>query len=294
MMRYRVVRLEKSPIASAASSKTVASSANLSTAEISWNFLAEYSRSQGLGLEFAVEPTQPLKNFVGRSEILAVRLPFEDSPKQLENIPMRPADVSQVQGFDHWIFESKEFWPRILWAKTLRSLIVSKVHSLDIRQACLIVGEGLWVRLSAWVAAGLGYSKILIVSENIEDLDQQVKILQSVLVGIQLEKIPADQLTLQTMKCSLLLNSLNLADSPGLMGDIGYFNFMSTLGLIVDLPVQVPNDDLLTEADSAGLLILDSLDLQANLDFDFLLAMKVPSLNETMRSQFGVHWRSKT
>ncbi len=294
MIRNRVIRLEKASTASARSSTNAASSANLSIAELSWNFLTEYSKSQGLGLEFAVEPAQPLKNFVDRAEVLAVRLPFEDSPRQLDHIPMRPADVSQVQGFDHWIFETKEFWSRILWAKTLRSLIVSKVHSLDIRQACLIVGEGPWVRLSAWVAAGLGYSKILIVSENLEDLDQQVKILQSILVGIHLEKIPADLLTLQTMKCSLLLNSLNLTENPGLMGDIGYFNFMSTMGLIVDLPVQVPNDDLLTEADGAGLLILDSLDLQANLDFDFLLALKVPSLNETLRSQFGVHWRSKT
>jgi hypothetical protein len=264
-----------------------------SLAEISWNFLTAYSVAENLGFDFSVEPSQDIQKLGSRQDLLAVRIPLEDSTEQLLRIPVRLAEVNQIKAFDHWIYEGHQFWAKILWAKTTRSLIVSKVNSLDIRQACIIVGEGPWVTLSAWIAADLGYSRIFLVGENHIDLTQQVRQLKSVLIGLDIQGVPADQLTMQTTRCSLLLNSLDLSKKAELLGDISYFNFMSALGLVVDLPSFVCNQDLLTEADSAGLLILEALDLQAHLDFDFLRNIKAPGVTESQRSQFVEEWRSK-
>ncbi|MBL7671275.1 MAG: hypothetical protein JNM39_12390 [Bdellovibrionaceae bacterium] len=283
MKRRQVVRIQGSTVVGESPS----------IAEMSWSFLAGYSLNENLGIDFVQEPVRDFQRVKASLEILAVRIPLEDSPQLLANIPSRPSDVNQIKAFDHWIYEGTQFWPRLLWAKAIRSLIVSKVNSLDIRQACIIVGEGAWVTLSAWVAADLGYSRIFVVNENPLGLDKQVGLLKSVLVGIEIQGILADQLTLQIIKCSLLLNSLDLSNKPELLGDIGYFNFMSALGLVVDLPSFICNHDLLSEADSAGLLILDSLDLQAHLDFDFLRMIKAPGVTEPQRSQFVDEWRSK-
>lgn len=240
----------------------------------SWQRLQEFSTSQGLPLQFSMETVKSLLSLQDRPDLLAFRGTLEFSQSQMQSLHSFPADVSQVQGFDHWVFEKKQFWPRLLWPVALRQLIVLRTGPLDLKQSCFIVSQGVTARMAAWLAVSLGYSQIVLVGDSADDLQNQSEKLRRILVGVDIFQITSEQLTLQTYGCSLLINTLDLSQNENLLSDLAYFNFMRTGGVILDVPSDSLEQPLIPEAQSAGLFSLHGSEIQACFDYQLLLCLQ--------------------
>lgn len=236
----------------------------------SWKYLQEFSESKGLPLQFSTEPAQDLASLKARDELLAIRCSLNFSQTQMKFQTTFPADVSQVKGFDHWIYQGHQFWPRLLLASALRELIVLRAGSLDLRQACFISSEGISARVAAWVAAGLGFSKLVFVGDNNADLQVHMDQISKTIVGVKSILISESELTLQNHGCSLLINTLDLEPESPLLGNLSYFNFMREGGVIVDTSSQSMEQPLIVEARGAELLGISHWEIQAGLDYRFL------------------------
>lgn len=114
---------------------------------------------------------------------------------------------------------------RSLWAKTIRSLIVAKVRSLDIRQGCLIVGEGAWLtrRLGGRGSWIFEHSPGRRESRSFGEAGKEPEVC---LVGFGIYTPFLENITMQTIKCSLLLNCIDLNKRNELFGDIVYLNYV--------------------------------------------------------------------
>lgn len=195
---------------------------------------------------------------------------FRTSPDLVAKIPAQPTDVKAFQCADSLFFENGQWWPRLNLKEAIRLLIVKKVRSLDIRESAYVIGEGPMLRLLAGLVVTFGFSKVYMVGLSNEDVHNQIEILKKNYVGIDWRPLDTNQLTMQTVGATLLVNSVSLTEDTGLASDLAYFNFMKGQGLVVDLEVYPSTHPILEEAEKASLRVLSGFDVRAQQDYLFL------------------------
>jgi shikimate dehydrogenase len=118
--------------------------------------------------------------------------------------------------------------------------------------------------------ASMGFSRISIVDEDEVKLKREAAHLKRYLLGIHIETVAAGALTVQTNAGSLMLNTLVMPDDSPVLKDLSYFNFMTQGGVVVDISECCHENMLLEEAQRADLKILTGLEVQSQVDVDFL------------------------
>jgi shikimate dehydrogenase len=204
---------------------------------------------------------------------LMLRVPPEESLAVLEHFPQLPTAVRWLETADSLVLENGQWWPRLQMYETLRQLIITRFRDLDISLNSYVIGANHRGRMAAAVMGHLGFSHVSLVDEDEDLLRREVEVLRRYLFGVEVEAVAAQTLTVQEKPGSLMLNTLTLQDDSTVLGDLSYFNFMKTGGVVVDISECEPHNRLLEEAERADLKTLSGLEVQARVDADILMKL---------------------
>ena len=204
---------------------------------------------------------------------LLLRIPMQESLVVLGHFPQLPTAVRWLETADSLVLENGQWWPRLYAYDVLRSLIISRFRDLDISLDSYVIGANHMGRVAVAVMARLGYSRVSLVDEDADKLAREVEFLRRYLFGVQIEAVPAHTLTVQDRPGSLMLNTVAMQDDSAVLGDLSYFNFMKTGGVVVDFSECASYNRLLEEAERADLKTLSGLEVQARLDADLLMKL---------------------
>ena len=181
--------------------------------------------------------------------------------------------MSWLQAADSLVFENNQWWPRLYLYDTLRSLVIGQFRDLDISLDSYVIGANKSGRAAVAAMVGLGFSHVSLVDEDEEKLEKEVALLRRYLFGVNIEAVPAHTLTVREKPGSLMLNTISLQDDGSVLGDLSYFNFMKTGGVVIDISECSAHNQLLEEAQRADLKTLSGLAVQAHRDVDMLVKL---------------------
>ena len=174
----------------------------------------------------------------------------------LPQLPTQPPLVKSLQSFDSFVPEDGHWYPRLFLFEAIRKVLVANARDLDNRSSAFIVGEGAESRVAAAVCAHLGYSEIYLIGDNPEVMSESVKVLSRGHFGIKFMVLPVEELTIQAVSSSLVINTVNLKEHEALLNDLCYFNFLKSTGYALDCYFENLDSPLLEEAGKAGLQVL--------------------------------------
>lgn len=183
-------------------------------------------------------------------------LTFAEAEGILPQLPTLPPLVKSLQSFDSFLPEDGHWYPRLFLFEAIRKVLVGSARDLDNRSSAFVVGEGAESRVAASVCAHLGYSEIYLIGDNPEVMAESVKVLSRGHFGIQFKVLPVEELTIQAVSSSLVINTVNLEQHEALLNDLSYFNFLKSTGYALDCYLENLESPLLEEASKAGLQVL--------------------------------------
>ncbi|MGZ3747050.1 MAG: hypothetical protein ACXWRE_06775 [Pseudobdellovibrionaceae bacterium] len=249
------------------------------TLSLSGLHMNQYFKSRNWAAECLALPGRELKDlktwlpYVQEGASL-IKVPLEKSAALLEHFPQLPTAVRWLEAADSLVLEEgHQWWPRLYLGEALRKLIIQRFRDLDVSLNSYVIGANQMGRVAAAALAELGYAHVSLVDEDTEKLDSEIKFLRKYLFGLQIQGVPAQTLTLQEKPGSLMLNTLSLQSERGILGDLSYFNFMKTGGVVVDISECTLHNQLLEEAERASLKVLSGLEVQSQCDVALLMKL---------------------
>lgn len=248
------------------------------TAQRGVHFLQWFFEKKGVRIEIeeleAGDPAQAREIIAQESGCDSIRVGFAEGAASLDLCKALPLMVSQLQTADLFLPRKGGGWECQLCALDgLRDSLIAQGRGLDTQHMAYVIGREGRLRVAAAAVLGLGYRKVFLVSEDMEDLGLQREVLLRVYVGSEPQTLNANELTLQTVGASLLVNATDLRLRPDLASDLAYFNFMNPGGLVVDLDDLSENNPMLEEALRAGLRVLAPHDCAARTEWNHVRAL---------------------
>jgi shikimate dehydrogenase len=186
----------------------------------------------------------------------AIYVDMSMSRPLLDDCQLQPTLVRNLQCLDSFFKDDGAWLPRNLIYEALRRVLITAARDLDIRQPAFVVGHDEKMRIVASLLAEIGFSEIYLVSTDIADLEEEIEFLSRRQLGIRFHKIPADELTMQVVSASIVINSDDLSTDEPLLSDLSYFNYMKGNGYVLDLHWDAEHNLLLEEALNAELKTL--------------------------------------
>lgn len=242
-------------------------------------FLGKFGRYLSQKLNFDVEFSK-VAEFSPElfKEARALLIEMSLSEQVLAQSSVLSTQVRNTGVLDSYFLEKEGGWmPRLIYFDMLRDVLVEKARDLDIRCPSFVVGDGERARVVASVLASLGYSEIYMVSEEEECLLKAVREVSRSYFGIKIKPLLASELTMQALRASILVNTVDMTDNKALLNDLSYFNFMKQGGWVLDLNIQsAMNYTLLAEAERADLNIISTSDVAAVYALLFLKQFDLP------------------
>lgn len=181
---------------------------------------------------------------------------FEQSRLLYPSLQILPTQVRLLECFDFYLPEDGKWYPRLLFYEAIHKVLVARARDMDIRVPAFVVGEGECLRIAAGVCAELGYSEIYLIGENSAQLHRESRILSRGNLGINFKVLPIEELTIQAVSASLIINTVRLPHDSELLKDLSYFNFMNTGGYAFDCHLGNLHSELMDEAERADLKVL--------------------------------------
>lgn len=220
----------------------------------------------------------------------AVRLGYEDSKPIVKNWAALPSLVRELQVCDTLMREDGQYWPRLLLQDSIRELIVKSSRDHDIRNAAYIICNDSIGRVMASLLTNLGHRRVFMVSQNERFLKNEIPIIQRFFLGIEIQGVLAEQLTMQADRASLLVNCVDLSGEQQMLNDIVYFNFMQQGGLVLDASFNNSKPSLLVEeAERAHLKSIEPALISATYDFGLIHKLGLSQL--TTFQEYLDSWR---
>lgn len=211
------------------------------------------AKEQGWDLQFETQPEYKIE-LLDDAEMVSVD--FSLSATILSQLHIQPTLVRTVRSMDSFVKEDGKWYPRLYFYEALRKVLVDCARDLDIRVPAFVVGDTELSRIVASVLAQVGFSEIYVVGEDAARLNEQMKILRRNHLGIKFHELRADELTIQTVSGSIIVNTLDVSANKALLSDLSYFNFLKTDGYALDLNLMPYHNPLLEEAERADLRVL--------------------------------------
>jgi hypothetical protein len=211
-----------------------------------------------------------------------IRCDLDFGTQYLSQLAMAPEAVKFNRTFDSLTFESGRWLPRLKYFDILRRKIVTHFGNVEIKESAGIVCESHLLEGLVSVVVSLGFRSIILFL--LDDSEISIDELSRYFIGVKFKTVPFSYLTRNQDQTSLMINSVDVEKHTTLMGDLAYFNFMSSKGIVVDLVSKNPINPLLFEAEKAGLRTLKRRDLVAFYDYESLRAVHPPL--ETAKAEF--------
>ncbi|QLY26815.1 hypothetical protein [Bdellovibrio sp. KM01] len=186
---------------------------------------------------------------------------FEQARLIYPSLQILPAQVRMLECFDFYFPEDGKWYPRLLYYEAIHRVLVGRARDLNIRVPAFVVGEGECLRIAAAVCTELGFSEIYLIGENTTQLHREARILSRSNLGIKFKVLPIEELTIQAVSASLIINTVHLKHESELLKDLSYFNFMNTGGYAFDCNLGNLQSELMEEAERAELKVLQPSEL---------------------------------
>ncbi len=199
-------------------------------------------------------------------------------------------DLQRVQFTDSVWFDHGKYWPKALYPAALHDLIVRIGKKLDTRAWAYVAGVGPWARLAVVAAFDLGYRKVRVISNEDEGFQDLASKIRKFCFGIEMELLKTSDVTLQPNNGSLLINTFDLSTDKDMLTTLLYLNFIRRPALIVDVPFNYQQSELLQEGQSAGFDVISGVDVRGL--YDFLLLQKMGIETKLDWNQYLTLWRS--
>jgi hypothetical protein len=206
-----------------------------------------------------------------------VRCDLDFGTQYVTQLAMAPEAVRFNRTFDSLAFESGHWLPRLKYFDILRRKIVTHFGNVEIKENAGIVCDSCSLEGLVSVIVSLGFRSIILFVPD--DSEISVDELSRYFIGVKIKTVSFSSLTQNQDQTSLMINSVDTEKNTTLMGDLAYFNFMSSKGIVIDLVSKTPIHPLLFEADKAGLRTLKRRDLIAFYDYESLRAVHPPLEN---------------
>lgn len=187
----------------------------------------------------------------------AALVPLSSGKGSIEKFQVLPTQVRKLEVLDSLFLESGTLLPRLIIPEALRQFLVYSVKDIDIREPAFIVGDTPIVRVAGSVLADMGYGTIYLVGDS-DALQTEKAILKRAQFGVQYQIVNPENLTLQAVSASLLINTASLPEGDLFLNDLSYFNYMKPEGVVLDLNPVDEEKPLLKEAVDANLRTLDT------------------------------------
>ncbi len=187
-------------------------------------------------------------------------------------------EVIQTQFSGSLVFNDGKWWLQAFLPEALSYLIVKKAPALNTHRLAHITGNNFYTRMAAVAAIKLGLENISFVAPNPLDLIEMVNSLKKSFFGLDVKLVKDTELTLQPSNGSLLINTVSFQDSPMMIEDLTYLNFLEKQNsLFVDLPFSKESNVAVKEAEEVGIACLYSFEIWGMRDY---LLLKNLELNE--------------
>lgn len=236
--------------------------------------MQEFLKTKNLEIEIAFfSPESSESLFVDLKKLKAfdfLRLTYESSQKILEGWGTQPAQVRLLGCCDTFLHEGKSFGPRVILYEILREAIIAKVSDHDIKETGYVICNDMKGRLLVSLLLSLGHRKVFLVGEDEDFVNREVEFLQRFHIGTEILGLSANDLTLQTTRASILINTIHFSDDNPILNDLVYFNFMKSGGAVLDLDFEKNKSLLLEEAQRASLKVLAPTYVSSFYDFSLI------------------------
>lgn len=185
----------------------------------------------------------------------AVKVETSLSSQILPGLKVLPSLVRNTAVLDSLFQDNGTWYPRLLLYEALRLVLVSEASDLDIRGPAFVIGDNEEARVAVSVLSDMGMADFYLVGD-FERLNVEKEILLRSQLGIRIQVLPPEDLTLQALSAGITINTMDLSTQKDLLMDLSYFNFMKQGGYVLDLNISSASNLLLDEAEKAGLKIL--------------------------------------
>lgn len=229
-------------------------------------FLQKLSQQKNWAWEFETTDSYDPEMFKDKS---AIKVQTKMSGEIVPGLKVLSTSVRSIGALDSFFIEDGSWYPRILLLEAVRSVLVSQARDLDIRNPAFVVGDSVDVRASASVLANMGFTDIYMVGDE-SLLKEHRAVLSRSHLGIRFHVLPMEELTMQAISASILINSADLAKDKSLLTDLSYFNYMDARGYVLDLNLVPVENLLLEEAKRAELKVLNPCAVAAQITLSWL------------------------
>ncbi len=239
--------------------------------------IEKFLKEKNVAIERINFPAEQAKDLLVESrekKFDAYRLSYEMSQLILEKWQTQPAQVQLLGCCDTFLYEEKNYWPRVMLYESLREAIVSRITGYDIKEASYVICDDLKGRVLVSLLLSLGHRRVYLVGEDEDFVQAEVNFLKRFHVGTEILALSSHQLTLQTTKAAIMISTIKYADEHPILDDLVYFNFMKAGGVVLDLNFEKPKSLLLEEAERASLQTLPPTYLSAFYDFSLIQKIK--------------------
>ncbi len=199
---------------------------------------------------------------ISNSQFDLHRWPFGRSHELLSLYPARPERVQLLECADGLVKKNGKIWPDLILPIAVKSAIRRRIRTLDLRLVAYVVAKDILVRPLVSAAVSLGFSQICLVSDDDQFLKSEKDFLNRRLIGVNIDTVLTNDLTLRPQNGGLLFNAINLNHKKDSLQDIAYFNFMSSDSIFMDLFEGDPHAYLQEEAHRAHLLGIRPVEIE--------------------------------
>lgn len=200
-------------------------------------------------------------------------------------------EVRQAEFADSFVLSEGKWWLQAFLLEALSQLIVKKAPALNTHRMVYVTGNNFYTRMSAVAAIRLGLEHISFVTDDPEQLQEMVVSLQKNFFDLQVLLVKDTEITLQTSNASLLINTVSAQESPSLIEDLTYLNFLEKQNsLFIDLPFSKESNEAVKEAEEVGISCLHSTEVWGMRDFLLLEKLQFPELPEAQ--QYLEKWQA--
>lgn len=242
-------------------------------ASSSFAHLQKFLKNKSVDVELSQTLPEHAKDFLREKQAKTfdlLRLSYEMSQILLENWKTQPTQVQLLGCCDTFLFENKNYWPRVLLYESLREAIVLRLSNHDIKEAAYVVCNDMKGRVLVSLLLSLGHRRVFLVGEDEDFINEETEFLKRFHLGTEVLPLPAHQLTLQTTKASILVSTVKYNEDHPILNDLVYFNFMKSGGTVLDLNFEKSKSSLLEEAQRASLQTIPITYLSSFYDFSLI------------------------
>ena len=245
------------------------------TPSLSLQHMQDFFKIKNIEIELVAFKSENIENLLANQYELVksfnfLRMGYETSQKILENWQAKPTQVSLLGCCDSIVNENGALWPRVIMIESLRETIVSKIKDHDIKEAGYVICDDLKGRVLVAMLLSLGHRRVYLVGEDEDFINSEVEWLRRFHIGIEILALPSHQLTLQTTRATILINTVVFPDGDPILNDLAYFNFMKDGGAVLDLDFANSKNPLLREAKRAALKTIPRSYISAFYDFSLI------------------------